>query len=140
MIRNARNASLDMMYHIIGERSVHAAIVRNIGIETVVTQDEVDNLRINPPTGTRAWVRGNVLRVLRKTRHEILSASWGSIRFKRRHRTNGYYLDLNDPFSTDLCDLDPAQIIKMVKNGSIEQRPDPNDQSNFGPDVEDFYE
>lgn len=118
--RNARNAQYDMMYHVIGDRSIHAAIARSRCVEIIVTEEEIADLVDNPPHGTRANVRGRLIRHLTESDgYKLTGTSWVTVGFEDERTSRKHSVDLNDPYCAKLQDLEPEEIIEMIKAGEL---------------------
>lgn len=75
MWSDARLAALDLQYHDLrGDRS----LARRVGLETIVTDDEVEQATTMPPEQTRAYFRG---RCLARWPEHIVAANWDSLVF-----------------------------------------------------------
>jgi proteasome accessory factor A len=70
-----RLAALDLQYHDLRpERSLHA----RLGMERLVTDQEVDRAVTTPPASTRAWFRGSCLA---RWPGAVITANWDSLVF-----------------------------------------------------------
>ena len=54
-----RLTAIDLQYH---DLRPEKSIFRKLGVETLVTQDEIEFATVNPPRDTRAYFRGECLR------------------------------------------------------------------------------
>ena len=72
---DARLAAMDIQYH---DMRVGRGLARKIGLETIVTNAEVEAAMTSPPEDTRAYFRGECLR---KWPKDVVAANWDSIVF-----------------------------------------------------------
>ena len=72
-------ALIDLQYcDVDPRRSLFAALVRKGRMRRLVTDDEIERARLQPPTDTRAYFRG---RVMEKYGPSVVAASWDSVIF-----------------------------------------------------------
>jgi proteasome accessory factor A len=72
---SAKLKAIDLQYHDLrGDRCLAA----RAGLETIVSQEDVEWAMTNPPTTTRAYFRG---RCLQKFPNEVVAANWDSLVF-----------------------------------------------------------
>jgi hypothetical protein len=72
---DARMAAMDLQYH---DLRPDRSLARRLGLETIVTADEVAAAVTHPPEDTRAYFRGECLR---KWGDQIVAANWDSLVF-----------------------------------------------------------
>jgi hypothetical protein len=97
---------LDFMYASL-EDGLYWTFEKNGMVETLVTNDEIEHFRTEPPENTRAWTRANLLRLAEP--QQVERVDWESISFSlkgddycRRQNT----VNLNNPlgFSRTACE------------------------------------
>ena len=72
-------ALIDLQYcDVDPRRSLFAALVRKGRMRRLITDDEVERARLQPPADTRAYFRG---RVMEKFGSAVVAASWDSVIF-----------------------------------------------------------
>lgn len=115
-------------------------------VERLVTDQQIENFVVSPPTDTRAWTRAMLLRELDPA--DITAIDWHMIKLSRR-RENGEYdnprLSLADPLGSTRADTEhvfsngatPEQIIDALRDGALE--PDA-DELDADPEAEDGEE
>ncbi len=90
-----------------------ASFIPAAGAERVVTVREVAALVNEPPPGTRAWVRGRILRRF----PDITSADWHHIKFRSKGRQwGGQEIELSHPYR-----LNEETCGEVVENGTLEE-------------------
>jgi proteasome accessory factor A len=72
---SAKLKAIDLQYH---DLRPDRCLALKVGLETMVTQDDVDAAMVDPPTTTRAYFRG---RCLQKYPNEVVAANWDSLVF-----------------------------------------------------------
>ncbi len=72
---DARLAAMDIQYH---DMRPGRSLARKLGLQTIVTDEEVFAARTDPPEDTRAYFRGECLR---KWGDHIVAANWDSLVF-----------------------------------------------------------
>jgi Pup amidohydrolase len=72
---DAKLKALDLQYH---DLRADRCLARRVGLETMVTDDDVRTAMTQPPTTTRAYFRG---RCLQKWPDDIVAANWDSMVF-----------------------------------------------------------
>jgi proteasome accessory factor PafA2 len=72
---DARMAAMDLQYH---DLRPDRSLARRLGLDTIVTADEVAAAVTDPPEDTRAYFRGECLR---KWGDQIVAANWDSLVF-----------------------------------------------------------
>jgi proteasome accessory factor A len=72
---SAKLKAIDLQYHDLRDDRCLAA---RAGLETIVSQADVEWAMTNPPTTTRAYFRG---RCLQKFPNEVVAANWDSLVF-----------------------------------------------------------
>ena len=72
---SAKLKAIDLQYH---DLRRDRCLALKVGLETMVTQDDVDAAMVDPPTTTRAYFRG---RCLQKYPNEVVAANWDSLVF-----------------------------------------------------------
>ena len=72
---DARLAAMDIQYH---DMRPGRSLARKVGLETLVTPDEVHAAMTTPPDDTRAYFRGECLR---RWPNDIVAANWDSLVF-----------------------------------------------------------
>lgn len=72
---DARLAAMDLQYH---DMRPDRSLARRLALETIVTPEEVEFAKTNPPEDTRAYFRGECLR---KWGSQIVAANWDSLVF-----------------------------------------------------------
>ncbi len=72
---DARLAAMDLQYH---DLRPEKSLAARVGLETLVTPDEVEHAVTEPPPDTRAFFRG---RCLQRWSSEIVAANWDSMVF-----------------------------------------------------------
>ncbi len=72
---DARLAAMDLQYH---DMRPDRSLARRLDLETIVTPEEVEFAKTNPPEDTRAYFRGECLR---KWGSQIVAANWDSLVF-----------------------------------------------------------
>lgn len=71
---------MDLQYHDVRpEKGLFYTLERSQLIERIVTEDEIQQAELTPPTGTRAYFRG---RCVRKFAKSLYGASWTSVLFE----------------------------------------------------------
>ena len=71
---------MDLQYHDVRpEKGLFYTLERSQLIERIVTEDEIQEAELTPPTGTRAYFRG---RCVRKFAKSLYGASWTSVLFE----------------------------------------------------------
>jgi proteasome accessory factor A len=98
---------LDFMYASLDEDGLYWTFEQNGMVNTLVTNDEIERFRTEPPENTRAWTRANLLRLAEP--QQVERVDWDSITFSlkgdyywRRERT----VNLTNPlgFTRDACE------------------------------------
>ena len=80
---DARLRLIDLQYHDLrGDRGLHRRLRARGRVVTLVTDDEIDRAVLEPPEGTRAWLRGACIR---RFPGAVVAAGW-----------DGLVLDLGD--------------------------------------------
>ena len=127
-------ASFDMMYHAIGPRSVFSSIQRRTRIARVVTDEEIKYAIENPPRGTRAWVRGSLIREAGSLGLELDHADWTGLKFKQAEEGKFYMISLEDPFCSGMQVLSASEIFEGIKEGKYptEAKHKPNTDASLG--------
>ena len=70
---------LDLQYHDIRrEKGIYYVLERNGKVERIVTDQEIDLAVDQPPSDTRAYIRGMCLK---KFRRQVFSVNWDSLAF-----------------------------------------------------------
>jgi proteasome accessory factor A len=72
---DARLAAMDLQYH---DLRPHKGLAARVGLERLVSDEEVDAAVTSPPPGTRAWFRGECLR---RFPEAVVAANWDSLVF-----------------------------------------------------------
>ncbi|MSV91271.1 MAG: proteasome accessory factor PafA2, partial [Actinobacteria bacterium] len=70
-----RLTAIDLQYH---DLRPEKSIFRKLGMQTMVTQAEIEFATVNPPRDTRAYFRGECLR---RWSDQIVAANWDSLVF-----------------------------------------------------------
>ena len=78
---------LDFMYASLDEDGLYWAFEKNGLVDSLVTNDEIEHFRTEPPENTRAWARAQLLRLADPQRVERVD--WDSITFSLK--TDGYW-------------------------------------------------
>ena len=72
---DAKLKALDLQYH---DLRAERCLAKRVGLETLVSEDDVRSAMTQPPTTTRAYFRG---RCLQKWPNDIVAANWDSMVF-----------------------------------------------------------
>ena len=72
---DAKLKALDLQYH---DLRAERCLARRVGLETLVSEEDVRSAMTEPPTTTRAYFRG---RCLQKWPNDIVAANWDSMVF-----------------------------------------------------------
>ena len=72
---DAKLRAIDLQYH---DLRPDKSLFRRLGVERLVTEDEIDFATTNPPRDTRAYFRGECLR---RWSDQIVAANWDSLVF-----------------------------------------------------------
>ena len=72
---DARLAAIDLQYH---DLRPDKSLFRRLGVERLVTDEEIDHATVHPPRDTRAYFRGECLR---RWSDQIVAANWDSLVF-----------------------------------------------------------
>ena len=98
-----RLAQLDLAWARLDRTGPFDALVRGGRLRTVVSRDEIEKAAVEPPSDTRAWLRGNLVRL---AGDRVVAASWDWVEVRDRdgrlHR-----LDLSEPTGQTAADLGP---------------------------------
>ncbi len=70
---------LDFMYSSLSQGGLYWACEQNGLVDTLVTDDEIERFRTEPPENTRAWTRANLLRLADP--QQVERVDWDSITF-----------------------------------------------------------
>ncbi len=76
------------------QRGLYAALAARGAIRRLFTDDEVEAARLDPPTDTRAWFRGTIMR---RFPDKVVAASWDSVILDLADRPALHRIPLNDP-------------------------------------------
>jgi Pup amidohydrolase len=91
----AKLALIDLQYADVDpRRSLYVALVAKGKMQRLVTDAEIEQARLRPPTDTRAYFRG---RVMDKFGSSIVAASWDSVIFDVQGRPALQRVPLLDP-------------------------------------------
>ncbi|TCD54902.1 Pup--protein ligase [Alloscardovia theropitheci] len=94
---DARISQIDFAYHDIAHDDVIGALQKNGKITPIFTLTEIRAARHNPPSDTRAWLRGNFIQQARKNSVQW-SADWTSITMLGNRERQAMTVHLIDPF------------------------------------------
>jgi len=76
---DSRLAMMDLQYHDLrSEKGLYAALEKDLYVDRLITDREIEEAEQNPPNDTRAYFRGMCLKKFPK---EVYAASWSSILF-----------------------------------------------------------
>jgi proteasome accessory factor A len=70
---------LDLMYASLDEDGLYWTFEKNGLVDVLVTDDEIERFRTEPPENTRAWTRANLLRLAEP--QQVERVDWDSITF-----------------------------------------------------------
>lgn len=88
--------SVDLEYHNIHpQQGLYYALQQMGMVKRLVTDDQIEQSRTHPPTNTRAFARGTIIKRLAEKRYNKYYIDWDIIYIDRNRQ-----LDLRDPFHT----------------------------------------
>ena len=112
-------ALIDLQYcDVDPRRSLFAALVRKGRMRRLITDDEVERARLQPPTDTRAYFRG---RVMEKYGPAVVAASWDSVIFEVPGKPALQRLPLLDPLKGTRAQVGAiidasADVVELFEN------------------------
>lgn len=88
---------INLNYHLLRRDGIFYSLYKKMGLEEIVSEDEIKNAIYNPPKDTRAFGRTNLIKELKKKSHKI-NFDWSEIVYN----LNGlrFVVNLDDPYNT----------------------------------------